>query len=424
MFSDFSFQNTEPNLLPPEILDWVLQQPHAVLLETSRPGGDERRSYIFLHPLRVLQCTHLSEVSECLHLLQQYLGQGYYAAGFLSYEAGYAFEKRLTSPAASALPLVRFGIFPAPWVYNHHDDCWEMGEAEIHKLALPAAPQRNAGQFHPTLNLSPSLAAADYHRAIGAIKTHIARGDTYQVNFTFKVKFPFAGAPAALYQQLRARQRVGYGALLRWDEHTALSFSPELFFRVHDRDITLKPMKGTAPRGLTPEEDDRERQSLLHSEKNRAENLMIVDLLRNDVGRIAMTGSVRVMRFFELEKYETVWQATSTITAKLRPQITVLDLMRSLFPCGSVTGAPKIRTMQIIRALEQEPRGVYCGSIGFFAPGLRQAIFNVAIRTVVLDHARGAGEMGVGSGVVWDSDPAAEYRECLLKARFLPVASG
>lgn len=193
---------------------------------------------------------------------------------------------------------------------------------------------------------------------------------------------------------------------------------PSFFFRCDENHITLKPMKGTARRGRTTIEDEQQRQWLANSAKNRAENLMIVDLLRNDVGRVAQTGTVHVPRFFEIERYETVQQATSTITAELKPETTVTELMRCLFPCGSVTGAPKIRTMQIIHELEKEPRGIYTGSIGFFSPQ-RRAVFNVAIRTVMLDRKTGAGEMGIGSGIVWDSDNTAEYHECLLKARFL-----
>jgi para-aminobenzoate synthetase/4-amino-4-deoxychorismate lyase len=409
----------EHGLLHPSVLDWVAQQHNAILLETSRPDGDERRNYLFLNPGQVVQCTRLTQVDSCLHQIQQAVQEGRFAAGFLSYEAGYAFEKRLAVLPSSIAPLLWFGIYDAPLIYNHRLRDWEAGGEELSKIVHAAqSPDEKRHQLQD-LDLKPAITEAEYYRAIDTIKNHIAAGDTYQVNFTFKLKSPFTGSPAILYRRLRKNQRVGYSALLSYGNQTVLSFSPELFFRIHDGIITLKPMKGTAPRRGTPEEDDQQRRALHFSEKNRAENLMIVDLLRNDVGRIAETGSVQVSRFFELEGYETVWQATSSITAKLRPQTSVLDLMRSLFPCGSVTGAPKIRTMQIIRALEKEPRGVYTGSIGFFAPHLREAVFNVAIRTVVLDHSNGMGEMGVGSGVVWDSEPADEYRECLLKARFL-----
>ncbi|MGH7492627.1 MAG: aminodeoxychorismate synthase component I [bacterium] len=412
----------EHGLLHPSVLAWVARQQNAVLLETSRPEEGEHRNYLFLHPIRVVRCTHLAEIESSLHQIHLAVREGYYAAGFMSYEAGYAFEERLDAPMSPTAPLLWFGIYDAPAIYDHQRRAWATG-GEIATLQSAArSPSAERNQDH-ALDITPALSEAEYHQAIAAIRDHIARGDTYQVNFTFKLRFPCTVSPSSLYWRLRDRQRVSYSALLACGNHAILSFSPELFFRIQQDEITLKPMKGTAPRGCTPEEDELQRRVLLHSEKNRAENLMIVDLLRNDVGRVAETGSVQVSRFFDLEGFETVWQATSTITAKLRPHTTVLDLMRSMFPCGSVTGAPKIHTMQIIRTLEKEPRGVYTGCIGFFAPHLRHAVFNVAIRTVVLDHATGMGEMGVGSGVVWDSDSEAEYRECLLKARFLSLTS-
>ncbi len=398
---------------------WLAQQPQSVFFETTRPDAENFRSYLFLHPLRVVQCHSLQEIASGLHQIQQALQAGYYAAGFLSYEAGYAFEPRLHANVSLPVPLLWFGIYAAPFIYNHRQGAWETGAEEISKI--PCARAEQSPEAMEAIALTPTLSEAEYSRALTAIKNYIAAGDTYQVNFTFKLKFPFAGSPAALYCRLRQKQRTGYSALLACGEHTILSFSPELFFRVEDDKITLKPMKGTAPRGDSPEEDGQQRQALLYSEKNRAENLMIVDMLRNDVGRIARTGSVQAPRLFELEPYETVWQATSTITAKLRPRATVPELMRCLFPCGSVTGAPKIRTMQIIRELEREPRGIYTGCLGFFSPQ-KEAVFNVAIRTLVLNRSNGTGEMGVGSGVVWDSEAAAEYHECLLKAKFLSEA--
>jgi para-aminobenzoate synthetase/4-amino-4-deoxychorismate lyase len=257
----------------------------------------------------------------------------------------------------------------------------------------------------------------EYRAAVESIKQYILDGDTYQVNYTLKLKFPWLSAPS-LYCRLRDAQRVGYAAFLTLRGYHILSLSPELFFRIDGGRIQLKPMKGTAARGRTLEEDEQRKKELRSSEKNRAENLMIVDMLRNDVGRIAQTHSVRLRRFFEIERYETVFQATSTIEAKLRQSVRFSEVIRSLFPSGSVTGAPKIRTMQIIRELEKEPRGVYTGSVGFIAPQKR-AVLSVAIRTVVLDRKTGTGEMGVGSGIVHDSVIEEEYRECLLKSRFL-----
>ncbi|MEK7729268.1 MAG: aminodeoxychorismate synthase component I [candidate division KSB1 bacterium] len=400
------------------LLRWLEQQDGALLLETTRVTNEETQSLLFTQPCKVAQCHELAAVSITLQEIEHALRAGYYVAGFLTYEAGYAFEKTLPTPRLPDAPLVWFGIYETPIIYDHRERRFVCGEEKARGLHEQL---RHAAEEAAEANPQPSLTKEEYTRAIAAIKNHIARGDTYQVNFTFKLKFPLQHSAAAWYQRLRRAQRVSYAALLSLPEQHILSFSPELFFRLEERRLTLRPMKGTAARGRTLAEDEEQRRALSRSEKERAENVMIVDLLRNDAGRIAEIGSVQVPRLFELERYETVLQATSTITAQLRPEITIPELLRSLFPCGSITGAPKIRTMQIIHALEHEPRGVYTGAIGYFAPQ-RKAVFNVAIRTVVLDHKKGVAEMGIGSGVVWDSKPEAEYRECLLKARFLTEA--
>ena len=236
------------------------------------------------------------------------------------------------------------------------------------------------------------------------------------MNLTDKYTFDFAGSPVSAFASLREKQKVGYGAYLDIGGQHILSFSPELFFKIDRGIITTRPMKGTVRRGKTIEEDAELARWLQQDKKNRSENLMIVDLLRNDVGRISDIGSVRVRDMFSVEKYETLHQMTSTVEGTLRSGLSYYDIFRSIFPSGSVTGAPKIRTMQIIREIEEEPRGVYTGAIGFFAPN-GTAAFNVPIRTLVIDGSR--GEMGVGSGIVFDSDPAAEYEECMLKAQFL-----
>ena len=244
------------------------------------------------------------------------------------------------------------------------------------------------------------------------------------INSTSRPRFRFEapGSIAAHYARLRSRQPVDYGAFLHWQPgRHILSFSPELFFRIDkrprsgERRITTRPMKGTAPRGRTTREDREISEWLRGDPKNRSENVMIVDLVRNDLGRVARTGSVKVEELFSIERYPTLWQMTSTVSAELRPEVGFHDIFRALFPCGSVTGAPKVRAMQLIAELEDAPRGVYTGAIGFFSQ--HQTIFNVAIRTLELNGARGT--MGAGSGIVIDSDPAQEFRECLLKAKFL-----
>jgi para-aminobenzoate synthetase/4-amino-4-deoxychorismate lyase len=284
-------------------------------------------------------------------------------------------------------------------------------------------PDVKAAAPAPEIAAEFALTEAEYVRRIARIHEWIRAGDVYQLNFTAPMRFEVPGGAASLYARLRARQPVDYGAFLHWQPgRRILSFSPELFFRIEDdgarrggRQIVTRPMKGTAPRGRTTRED-RVIADWLHCDaKNRSENVMIVDLVRNDLGRVARTGTVNVDELFAVERYPTLWQMTSTVSAELRPEVGFHDIFRALFPCGSVTGAPKVRAMQLIAELEAAPRGVYTGAIGFFSP--RQTVFNVAIRTLELDGARGT--MGVGSGVVIDSDPAQEFRECLLKAEFL-----
>ena len=234
-------------LLQPSVLAWVTQQQNAVLLETARLEEDEYRNYIFLNPARVIHCTHLAQVENSLHQIHEALQEGYYAAGFMSYEAGYAFEKRLGAAVSPAVPLLWFGIYNAPAIYNHHRRAWENG-GEV--ITMQTAAQGPSLEWSPreALNIEPSLSEAEYHRALAEIRDRIARGDTYQVNFTFKLKFPFTASPALLYCRLRGRQRVGYSALLSCGNRAILSFSPELFFRVQDDEMTLRPRTGAAPR--------------------------------------------------------------------------------------------------------------------------------------------------------------------------------
>ena len=258
----------------------------------------------------------------------------------------------------------------------------------------------------------------DYLSAVNSIREAIARGETYQVNFTVRQRFSLSGDPFTLYRRMCRNQQAPFCAWLDIGTHQVLSASPELFFALDDDLLTMKPMKGTAPRRPRADDDRRQRDLLAASTKDRAENLMIVDLVRNDLARIAETGSIAVPALFEVETYPTVHQMTSTVTARVRPEVGLTDIFRALFPCGSVTGAPKQRTMEIIRELEGQPRGVYCGAIGYVSPG-REAVFSVAIRTAVVDAVTGEAEIGIGSGITWDSDTASELRECLDKSAFL-----
>ncbi|MBF8248274.1 MAG: para-aminobenzoate synthase, subunit I [Bacteroidetes bacterium] len=384
--------------------------PDSVLLETTKADRHNSTSYFFCNPVATIQCVSLDSAEAGLAEIERVCKSGMYAAGFMTYELGYAFEPSLTPPSNLPRPLFWFGVYEKPVMYDQRTHKFNQ------KFPFTAPYPDPIGETRVGLPTG-SLTEAEYLRSVEKIKRYIIEGDTYQVNYTFKLKFGFSGSTGDLYCRLRNAQRVGYSAFIQSKSSSVLSFSPELFFDLKGNSMKLKPMKGTAQRGTTSE-DAKQAEFLRTSPKNRAENLMIVDLLRNDIGKISQHGSVRVTKSFEVEKYETVYQATSTIHARLRPRTTIPDLVKALFPSGSVTGAPKIRTMQIIQRLEKEPRGIYTGAIGFFGPK-RRAVFNVAIRTVVVDHRQKKAEMGVGSGIVHDSDPRDEYRECLLKANFL-----
>ena len=398
----------------------VLRQPGTVLLDAPRPDADtgRRGALLFSGPRRTLAAATPGEVAPLLRALDAALAEGRHVAGALAYEAGYALEAgRFPDPPAPAeVPLGWFGVYDAP--------VGVPAEALDAALAGPAVGLRDV-RF--------ALGPEAYARRVAAVKAHIREGDVYQVNLTAPFRFGLDGDPLALFAALRRRQSVAYGAFLRLPDEAGgaavASVSPELFFRVDPgpaeaggaRAITARPMKGTAPRGASAAADDEHAGALVASPKDRAENLMIVDLLRNDLGRVAELGSVRVPSLFDTERYETVTQMTSTVTAALRPDAGLADVFRALFPCGSVTGAPKVRAMELIREIETGPRGVYCGAVGYAAPaeggGLGRAAFSVPIRTAVV--AGQQGRYDVGSGVVWDSEAESEWAECLLKARVL-----
>lgn len=323
------------------------------------------------------------------------------------YELGACFDPAMVRRAASQ-PRLR------GWVFDRAEILDAEAERRFIDACLADIPlhERTAG----VADLIYSLDAEHHAQKVERIRQWIADGDCYQVNLTFPVDFTVFGDPLALYAQLRARQPVRYGAFVRTAHETILSFSPELFFARDAHRVVTRPMKGTAPRGATPEEDEANRAALCVSPKERAENVMIVDLLRNDLGRLAVPGAVKVDALCEAEAYPTLWQMVSTVSAEL-PDASLRDIFFALFPCGSITGAPKIRAMQCIAELENEPRGLYTGALGWVAPG-GNCRFNVAIRTMEIDAER-RGRLGVGSGIVIDADPDREYAECLLKARFL-----
>jgi para-aminobenzoate synthetase/4-amino-4-deoxychorismate lyase len=416
--------------LPPAVRTLVETHPSAILLETSRFDPANRHSYLFVAPIRILTATSLDEIPTLFSQIEAALAEGLHVAGYFSYECNGHFEPTFARlPEPNALPLAWLGVYNPPLIFDHTTGTFldptpppsRVPHISLLRCGFPqfAAPPTHTAPIltHPTLRISD----ADYLAAIEKIKNYIAAGDTYQVNFTDAVTFPTTLSPATLFTALSQNQSVAYAAFLNLDTHAILSLSPELFFRIetddtHASKITTRPMKGTMPRGLDATEDKQAALRLQRDEKNRSEHVMIVDLLRNDLGRICNTGSVHVDDLFSVERYETLLQMTSTISATLRPRTSFYDIFRAMFPCGSITGAPKIRTMQIIRELEAHPRGIYTGAIGFIAPN-RSATFSVAIRTLVLQNHQ--AHMGVGGGIVADSTPADEHRECLLKASFL-----
>ena len=340
-------------------------------------------------------------------LIEAATGLGEWVVILADYELGSFFEPKLQSDYCGHRVL-RAAVFGrvehlgAAGVAAFLDD----------RLSRMSAPKRVAG----VAELSASLSSAQYVAKVEQVKAWITEGDCYQVNLTFPLAFTVFGEPLALYADLRRRQPVRYGAFIAIPEETILSFSPELFFERRGTRVLTRPMKGTTRRGTSPASDEILRSRLLASEKERAENVMIVDLLRNDLARLAAPGKVRVESLCEAEAYPTLWQMVSSVAAEL-PDVSLLDLFSVLFPCGSITGAPKIRAMQRIALLEEAKRGLYTGALGWVAPG-GDCRFNVAIRTVTVD-AVGQAKMGVGSGIVIDSAPLLEYAECLLKAHFL-----
>jgi para-aminobenzoate synthetase / 4-amino-4-deoxychorismate lyase len=351
--------------------------------------------------------------------LASYLQQGYYLAGYFAYECGFHIEKLgLSDYCQEKQPLAWFGV------YRHYDQrigvCDEIIDLASH-VSLSSSDEKNL--TYSINDIAFDLSEAEYCAKVERIQEYIRAGDVYQVNFTGRYAFRFEGEPLGLYRALMRRQGVGYGAYIRAAGQDILCFSPELFFAVDGQRITARPMKGTAARGRTSDEDCEIVRWLAEDAKNRAENVMIVDLLRNDLGRLCQIGSVTVPQLFTIEKYATLFQMTSTVEGKLRADVDYSQVFQSLFPCGSITGAPKIRAMEIIHELERSPRGIYTGTIGYFAPAqdgskqVAKAVFNVAIRTIVLEN--GHGEMGVGSGITADSLASAEYAECALKAHFL-----
>jgi aminodeoxychorismate synthase component I len=375
-----------------------------VLFDDARVRG-AASARLYRDPVATIVAHRLDEVQPALDRIADAREEGLHAAGYIAYEAGLALEERLAPLAAHRAqgdaPLLWFGLF---------EGCRLIPAGALPGL-LPATP----AAIDPP---RPLLSERDYRMAFAAVQDYIRSGDIYQVNLTFPCEARLSGDLLALYAAIRPRAAAGYGGVIRTGARTILSFSPELFFTIVRGQLTARPMKGTATRHPDLAQDARLAAQLREDAKQRAENLMIVDLLRNDLSRVSRAGSVTVPDLFKVETYPTVHQLVSTVRGRILPGLSPVDVLRVLFPCGSVTGAPKVRAMEIIDALEPHARGVYTGAMGWIDPE-GDAAFNVAIRTLTVEEGAGIGRLGLGSGLVADSDGAAEWAECLAKGRFL-----
>ena len=383
-------------------------------------------------PEKTISAYSIDDVAQIIKEAESLALSGLHVVGMLSYESAPAFDKKMKvrdRDAAERYPLALFHAYRADQVVENGRLLDDSTEAAF-----------EVGAFEPSVDYTT------YARAIDAVREEIRQGNTYQTNHTFRLRAPFSGNHFAFLDRLLRLQKAGYGAYFDAGRYKILSASPERFFRwtrgtgleIGTRDglagsqvlangaaaretgiLETRPMKGTAPRGLSSKQDRANREHLKTSEKERAENLMIVDLLRNDLSRIAVRGTVEVPRLFSVEDFPTVWQMTSTVSCSTKPELSLMDLLSALFPCGSITGAPKHSTMRIIADLECSPRGVYCGSLLYLSPGLSLVEASVPIRTAVLDSEAGVIEYGVGGGITWDSTPQGEWEECEAKARVL-----
>jgi para-aminobenzoate synthetase/4-amino-4-deoxychorismate lyase len=378
------------------------------LLDDSKSSKSKSKNLLFSNPQHEIIARNESELTQALETIENYKKQGLYLCGYLSYEAGYAFiDKKIHRKSKkNQHPLLYFIAFK---------DLQRPDRDEVEACFNRADLYPESELFLHDLQLNVSKPS--YLNVIAKIKEYIAAGHTYQINYTLKYKFKLQGTTAALYKALRKKQPVEFGALLIFPESKIVSLSPELFIKKGGSTLTSKPMKGTAKRGNTKKEDENIVSFLKQDSKTLSENVMIVDLIRNDFGRICKIGTVHVNKLFEVQTFKTLHQMISTVKGTLKDNLSFSDLLHALFPCGSITGAPKIRTMEIINELEKESRGIYTGAIGYLMPD-GDFYFNVPIRTIAIDENNQC-EMGIGSGIIHESDARAEFQECLLKADFL-----
>ena len=392
----------------------VAESCECILLDNARPSPKQRFSYLLYNPDQTLVAFHNDEVEKILSEID-YFAKSCWIFGYISYEASYALEDRFTQfrqVPSDGLPLIWFAVSDDPWIFDHAEGNWNK--------ALPNIKTGNSNTVteKEEPKISPLIEKNVFEKKIQEIKKAIKDGDTYQVNFTYDVDLNSVRSPFFLYRHLREKQRTPYCGFIKNEFGYVASFSPELFFAYNGKKISVKPMKGTIRRGYTVKEDNDLITFLKNDTKNRAENLMIVDLLRNDLGKVCIGGSVITNKLFEVETHPTIHQMTSTISGVLKPKTNFSDVIKNIFPCGSVTGAPKIRTMEIIHNLEDGQRGVYCGAFGYLSPkGV--ATFNVPIRTLQKSRNDKTWRYRVGSGIVWDSNAEDEWKECAEKCKFL-----
>ncbi|TGN00813.1 aminodeoxychorismate synthase component I [Leptospira yasudae] len=368
-------------------------QPFMIFDEGFHPFG----KIIFRNPITTIEAYNSEDLTEALHKIEDFLERGYYLAGFISYEAGYFFSDANWKRTETVLPLLYFAVFEKP-----------------EKISKPLSESHQNYGFY----ISKTPNRETYFQNLKTIRDHLFQGEIYQINHTDRINFDFEGDILSFYKVLSERQPVSYGSWIRFQKTDLLSFSPELFFEKKNRTLVTKPMKGTYPRGKSANEDKENIRLLQNSEKEKAENLMITDLMRNDLGKISKEGSVQVEALFSVETYNTIFQMTSTIRSELSDSVGWKEIFKQLFPGGSITGAPKLRAMRLIEQLEP-PRGIYTGAIGVIQPN-QNAVFSIAIRTLELKH--GKGNIGIGSGITWDSDPEREWSEIFEKAKFFTEA--
>ncbi|MWN89262.1 aminodeoxychorismate synthase component I [Gilliamella sp. Pra-s65] len=351
----------------------------------------------FCNPIKVFATNDYSSIKQQLDEIEKFTQQGYYAVGYLAYESAMGFNSEHKTKQNHELPLLLFGIFD--------------------KFSIVEQKQIEISDYiPPSFALISDTSIEEYNKKIDFIRSQIELGNTYQTNYTIQFTAPFNENAIDYYYFLQKNNQADYCAYIEFDDYYILSISPELFFKLDNKIITTKPMKGTTARGLTNQQD-KQQLKFLFSEKNQAENMMIVDLLRNDLSRISKPGSVTVPKLFSAEKYPTVWQLTSTIQGELNEDLNLFKIFQALFPCGSITGAPKTSTMQIIADTENSPRGVYCGTIGYIGPYMNKAVFNIPIRTLTIHNQK--MRYGVGGGITWDSTSKDEYNEILAKTAIL-----